>query len=294
VAQTALPPEARAHELAVWLAAQGDYARAIDELRRWEYETRSMPTVAGEAAFAVGACYQRGQEWERAARAYRYFFATYPQHPRAPEAAFRVIECLFASGQHAEAVRACREYLQSYPGGMFTDDAAFLSALAEFLAGHWKEAAEGFAALQRQHADSPLSPTAARLQAAAAQGAKVRRRSPATALLLSSLLPGAGQVYAGRQKDGLMAFLVNGVFGYLTYDRFRAGSASAAILVLAVEASFYAGNAYGAGNAALSENRRRQEEYILKTMEPLRPQLRTTLGHPERLQIRLEDLTPTP
>ncbi|MFH1277201.1 MAG: membrane protein insertion efficiency factor YidD [Candidatus Eisenbacteria bacterium] len=77
-------------------------------------------------------------------------------------------------------------------------------------------------------------------------------RSRALASSLSALMPGTGQVYAGRPWDGLYSFLqvmIPATFSYLNYE--RDGSASirgAGHGFLAV--GFYAGGIYGAGRAA--------------------------------------------
>jgi tetratricopeptide (TPR) repeat protein len=46
------------------------------------------------------------------------------------------------------------------------------------------------------------------------QAERVSRKSPKTARILSMILPGAGQFYAGDIKNGLNSLLLNGLLGY--------------------------------------------------------------------------------
>ncbi len=77
-------------------------------------------------------------------------------------------------------------------------------------------------------------------------------RPRALAMGLSAVLPGAGQIYAGRAWDGLYSFIqvsAPATFSYLNYRREGARSIRGAAHGL-LAAGFYAGCVYGAGRSA--------------------------------------------
>jgi hypothetical protein len=76
------------------------------------------------------------------------------------------------------------------------------------------------------------------------------RKSPVAAGALSAIVPGSGYAYAGRYRDGLVAFLVNGLFIAGTAVAIEHDNTPAAVLIGGVGLPFYLGNIYGSANAA--------------------------------------------
>ena len=79
-------------------------------------------------------------------------------------------------------------------------------------------------------------------------------KSPTTAALLSTVVPGLGKIYAGEIGDGITSFLFTGVLGFLAYDNFRANHDFRAWLFTGLAAWFYGGNIYGSAAAVQNYN----------------------------------------
>ena len=79
-------------------------------------------------------------------------------------------------------------------------------------------------------------------------------KSPTLAGTLSAILPGSGQVYSGRPKDGVMAFVVNALFISGTIVALDNENYAVAAIVGGVGLPFYIGNIYGAANSARKWN----------------------------------------
>lgn len=75
-------------------------------------------------------------------------------------------------------------------------------------------------------------------------------KSPLKAAAMSALIPGLGKIYAGQISDGITAFLVTGVLGYLSWDNFRSHHDFRAWTFTGLAALFYAGNIYGSAAQA--------------------------------------------
>jgi TM2 domain-containing membrane protein YozV len=82
-----------------------------------------------------------------------------------------------------------------------------------------------------------------------------RPKRPVLAGLLA-IFPGGGHFYAGRTRDGLRSFLINGAFVALIVFSLKLGIIFAAALFAIVETVLYGANIYGGINAAIQENAR--------------------------------------
>ena len=93
------------------------------------------------------------------------------------------------------------------------------------------------------------------------------KKSPLTAQVLSSLIPGAGYLYVGQYQSAFTAFSINTLFiGTATYF-FSKGNLPAGILTVGFEAGWYFGSIYGAGEATKTYNERLYEVHTGPIME---------------------------
>jgi len=86
-------------------------------------------------------------------------------------------------------------------------------------------------------------------------------KSPALAAGLSALLPGAGQLYAGRPRDGVISIVSLGVLTAGSLLSFRRGNRTAGASLGVMAALVYGGTVLGARNAAEARNRRVHGSY---------------------------------
>ncbi|MFA7227623.1 MAG: hypothetical protein WC061_01195, partial [Melioribacteraceae bacterium] len=83
-----------------------------------------------------------------------------------------------------------------------------------------------------------------------------RKKSITTAVLLSSVLPGAGKIYTGEIGDGFTSLVTTALSVYLAYSNFKAGHQFRGWLFTGLSAFFYAGNIYGSAASAQIYNAR--------------------------------------
>jgi TM2 domain-containing membrane protein YozV len=81
-------------------------------------------------------------------------------------------------------------------------------------------------------------------------------KSPATAAILSTLLPGAGKIYTGEIGDGITALATTALSAYLAYTNFKADHQFRGWLFTGLTAFFYSGNIYGSAASAQIYNAR--------------------------------------
>ena len=63
--------------------------------------------------------------------------------------------------------------------------------------------------------------------------------------VLSTIIPGAGKIYTKNYGDGITAFILTGLLGYLAYTNFEHEHNFRAWIFTGLAAGFYAGNIYG-------------------------------------------------
>jgi hypothetical protein len=100
-------------------------------------------------------------------------------------------------------------------------------------------------------------------------------KSPLLAQILSAIMPGAGQFYAENWRNGLNAFLLNGLFIGLTANAiYKKNYDDASLIFLLLTSRYYMGNIYHAGRDAekYNENLDRQTaEKVLRYILPDEP-----------------------
>lgn len=289
-AQTAEPRAVKAREaygFALWLFDQKDYSRVVTELKRAIFYSDDL-ALTQAAVFMIAVSYQAGHSWDRAIEAYDDYLRAYPQGTHAGNARFRQAESAFRKGDFRATKQYADALLAADPHSRYADDADFLTALAYLMSRQWREAERRFAAFVADNPQSPLRSAAETM----VQGAVVLRTAPhkskLRAGLLSSLVPGLGQVYAGHEGDGLVTFLLTSTMAALTVNRFNRDDDTAGVLLGLITLSFYGGNVYGAVSSVENDAQAADLALLTKQMQAVQQQTGILLGHPEELVVRLQ------
>lgn len=231
---------------------EGDYYRAITEYKKLTFLFPDSKLLPG-ALYQIGMAYYRGQDYESAAKSFAkvrqtyaashfcsaafYEGLSYRKLGRYAAAALAFERSRLFDATHQDAANA---QLGLCLNALETDDVAGCRAeLEDFLRSY-----PGDNRLSRvQESFSLLDEYEAR-----------PRKSPVLAGVLSAVLPGSGQMYAENYKDGLVAFVINGLFIAGTIAALEEENYALSAIVAGVGLPFYVGNIYGAGNAARKWN----------------------------------------
>lgn len=82
------------------------------------------------------------------------------------------------------------------------------------------------------------------------------KKSITKAQILNAALPGAGYFYIGQTQSAITSALLNGLFIAAAYHFFHHGHMAAGIITTSIEAGWYFGGIYGAGESAKLYNER--------------------------------------
>jgi tetratricopeptide (TPR) repeat protein len=218
----------------------GEYYRAITEYSRFLFFFPDDPLVKLVRLKIAYAC-QKGEQWEDARRRFEELSRDYADQEIGREAWFQSAETLRLARNYSTAVARYRQFIETFPEDDRSSLASFRIGCIRLELQEWLEAASAFSKVKPE---SRLFADAAYLGQEAKRLASLPLKKPALAGTLSAIIPGAGQVYARRYRDGLTALLVNGGFIWGAAEAFGQDQNGLGIILLAMESGWYAGNIY--------------------------------------------------
>ena len=149
--------------------------------------------------------------------------------------------------------------------------ARFLRGVAYLYQFKWEQAQSVF--LAYFDAIPSAAGAAAEIDTFFAEALNLPQKSEKAARLLSTLLPGLGQTYAGDWKNGLNALLLNGLLGYVTLDAAIDRDYDDALLsFFFLFYRYYAGNRHRAAEAAQAFNDRENRQHVNRILQALTTQ----------------------
>ena len=243
------------------LAAQGNYDAAITEYKRFLFFHPDDPRV-GEVYYNIGLAYKAQGLWTEAVTALRT--ATYLAIDSETKSAYQLALAvtLIATQNYDLAQLELIKVVLRKPSVPLFRRALFLQGVAYIYQFRWEEARS---VLRDYTIDEKLD---ARFDSAI----NMPQKSVKIARVLSTILPGAGHIYAGDWRDGLNAFLLNGALGFLTIDAILAEHYTNAVLWGGtIFLRYYRGNTFRAKEAVsqfnLRESRRAAEALLQRLQE---------------------------
>ncbi|MBU2260328.1 MAG: tetratricopeptide repeat protein [Proteobacteria bacterium] len=235
----------------------GEHYRAITEAKRYASFFPTGPH-AGEMAKLIGDAYLMSHEWTEAITAYDEFLARFPTSPLVNTATFHKAICLVKQGNTAEAERLFHLIL-SGASPERKGDAARWEILLLIRQNRFEEAER---LLRDQMIRREIEPEAGLLEEILAKKKNVRYKSPEAAGVLSAILPGSGQFYNERYKDGVYSFLLNALFIFGAYKAFDSENYGLGGVLTLFEIGWYTGGIYGAVGGAHKHNRKIEEDHF--------------------------------
>jgi outer membrane protein assembly factor BamD (BamD/ComL family)/TM2 domain-containing membrane protein YozV len=240
------------------LFERGDYYRAITEYDRAIFFYANHP-LAKKARFQIALSYFKGEKLDQAIAQFRALADEYRNEELGRKAFFMVGEAYYQKRDYSRAEDVFTTFVGSYPDDPRTDAARIKIGWTHLREGNWQEAAEEF---RKVPVESSLRKQAEGLAGESKNYPDIPKKSPTLAGGLSSVLPGAGQLYVGRPGDAATSFLLNGVFIWATAEAFNHRNNVTGGILLFFESGWYLGNIYNAVSSAHKYNRRSEQQFM--------------------------------
>ncbi|MEW6669858.1 MAG: tetratricopeptide repeat protein [Thermodesulfobacteriota bacterium] len=255
---------------------RGEYQRAVTELERFLHffpDDELVPRVR----YLIGLCYLQAKQYDKAREVFNDLRKAYAGKLLEGEALFMIGESYYRQGLYSEAEKHFRPLSEESPIPEIRNRAAYRLGWCRMKGDRWKDGSETF---RKVDPASPLYPSARHLTEKSLEGMALPSKEPATAGALSALVPGLGHVYCERYKDGLVAFLLNGLFIWAAYESFHEDREVLGGILGFLELGWYSGSIYSAVNSAHKYNRAQKEGFLRNLRDDLDVGLFTTReGH---------------
>lgn len=244
------------------LALQGNSDAAITEYKRFLF-FHSDDERIGEVYYNIGLAYRAEELWTEAIAALRAATYLAANSEAKSEYQLELALTLIASQNYDLAQLELIKVTMQAPSARLYRRALFLQTVAYIYQFRWEKARES---LRNYTTDE-------RLDALFDAAINMPRKSTNVARRLSTILPGAGQIYVGDWTGGLNALVLNGTLGFLTVDTVLDGHyVDAALWVGLIVLRYYRGNTFRAEHAAEQFNQqesRRAAEAILQRLQEI-------------------------
>lgn len=245
------------------LFAQNDYYRAITEYKRFLFNFPKSSLVP-QAKFKIAKSYQLGDKCTLASDLFYDISREYKNDPMALDSEFEMTECLYLSQDYISAEDGYRKFIDTKGYERFKDISIYRIGLSNLHLKETERAKESFRSIKEP---SPLYTLSSEMAEKTSEFEKLKRKNPLLAGILSAMIPGTGQFYNGRIKDGIIALLTNGLFIWGTYECYRREYYSLAVVTSVFSFGWYAGNIFGAVNGAHRHNFEKEKVFY----ESLKP-----------------------
>lgn len=240
------------------LFEEKDYYRAISEYKRYIFYNKDSPQIS-YCLFKIGECYQRSKKWFEAVDSFKKVIQNYPKSIYAIDSRYQIGLTYYRAGLTSLAISNFEVLNTDIPDNPYRDTAQYLIGVAYIDEMKWDDASREFNKLILNYPESKHKENALKLATGCEKGKNLPKKSPVLAGCLS-IFPGLGQIYSDRYKDGLNSFIINGLFGYLTYYSYYIEkdkdipNYTSAYIFGTIGTIFYLANIYGAINSARNAN----------------------------------------
>ncbi len=248
------------------LFEQGNYDAAITEYKRFLF-FHPDDTRISEVYRNIGLAYRAQSLWTEATTALWTAAHYAPDDESKSEYQLELAVTLIASQNYDLAQLELIKVTMRAPSAALYRRALFLRGIAYIYQLRWNEARE---VLKNWSSDE-------RLNVLFDEAVNTPKKTVNTARILSTILPGAGQIYAGDWQGGINALLLNSALGFLTIDAALDRHYTDALLWgVLVFRRYYQGNTFRAGQAAEQFN----EQQTQQAAEAILQRLQEIADHP--------------
>ncbi len=242
---------------ALYCMEKGEYYRAVGEFERFIYLFPNNDNIPA-AHYLMGVCYLMGAKYESARSVLNDVYRTFPESPFAGKALFLIGETYYKEGIFDEAEGVFKKVMYDFPNSELRNAALYRLGWSRVAEDQWQEAAQFFKQVDKE---SILYSHSLYLSGASLKGKALPQKNPTTAGIMAAVVPGLGHIYCSRPKDGLVAFLVNGLFIWAAAESFEQDHDVLGGILAFLELGWYSGNIYSAVNSAHKYNRKIKNDF---------------------------------
>ena len=249
------------HLYADQLFESGDYQAARLAYKRllFYHPDTALRDVAD---YQIARTYYYQNQIARAASLFREFSAVHPNSPLRFQSQLMLGQLHFDTGAYSLARTTLFELLHVNQAPEVVTAAHYLRGWCYIHTTDWNKAISELRQVAASQTGIHREKKARQLADTLLEETPLPAKSPQLAGWLSTIVPGSGQFYAGKIKEGILAAALNGAFIYLIADAIRDRRYADSAGLFFVGWQFYWGNRTNARRFASEYNKHRERELI--------------------------------
>ena len=243
------------------LFESGDYQAARREYKRilfYQPDTEFRDV----ADYRIAQSYYYQNEPGRAEHLFHEFSATHPNSPLWFQSQLMIGQLHFDAGSYSLARTALFELLHVSEDTEVVAAAHYLRGWCYVYTSEWNKAITELRRVNTLQTNTLQRRKARQLADTLLEETPLPYKSPQIAGWLSTIVPGSGQFYVGRSKEGILAAALSGTFIYLAVDAIRERRYVDCTGISLIGWQFYWGNRINAQRFASEYNKNREQELI--------------------------------
>lgn len=260
------------------LYGSGDYQATRLEYKRLLFH-RPDTEFRDIADYRIAQSYYYQNQPERAEHLFREFLTVHPNSPFRFRSQLMIGQLHFDAGEYSLARTTLFELLHSNADTEVVAAAHYLRGWCYVHTTDWDKAIAELRRVDTTQTEALHRKNARQLADILLEKTPLPHKSPQIAGWLSTIVPGGGQFYVGRVKEGVLAAALSGTFIYLVADAIRERRYVAGAGISLIGWQFYWGNRVDAQRFASEYNLQREHELI--------ETLKKSSGRPLRFQKSL-------
>ena len=243
------------------LYGSGDYQATRLEYKRLLFH-RPDTEFRDIADYRIAQSYYYQNQPERAEHLFREFLTVHPNSPFRFRSQFMIGQLHFDAGEYSLARTTLFELLHSSTDAEIMAAAHYLRGWCYVYTTDWDRAIAELRRVDTFQTDTPHGKNAPQLADILLEKTPLPHKSPQIAGWLSTFVPGSGQFYVERVKEGVLAAALSGTFIYLVADAIRERRYVDCAGISLIGWQFYWGNRIDAQRFAAEYNSQREHELI--------------------------------
>ena len=240
---------------------QRAYHSAVLEYKRLLFYHPDI-SKADLARYRIGLSYYRQGNRELARQQFEEVTQNFPNSPLNLQAQLMLGRTYFDAKNYSTARSAFFSIVSTDGGGETAAQAQYLRGWCYIHEQAWFKAIAEFRTVQQLQPDTPLGQVSTRLADMTYANTPLPFKSSRLAEWMSTFLPGAGQIYAGRLENGLISGAVNAAVCYLLVDSILDERYVDAVGICLVGSRFYMDSRVNAREWTIEHNRRLEADFI--------------------------------
>ncbi len=245
------------------LYAEGDYARAAAEYRRYLHFSEITTNEKSAIEYEIGLCYKKAEQYTKAIDHFRLSIDCSGNIARSDTAHYQIGLAYFGNEQYDNSSKYINTFITEVKSDSVKNRMSVIRGINCLYRRNWQDARKTISSFPEGYWDVPVMNWFDNISD---QASRINHKSPLAAGVMSTLIPGSGKIYASRFRDGVYSMVIIGLTAWQAYDGFdeHGTNSTKGWIYSTIGGVFYLGNIYGSAVAAKIYNNQQEDKFLTR------------------------------